>query len=156
MFIPLTSAERTLIKADFVAMVSGEGSLITIKYRTPLIAGAQPDIDPVYKNDRRITDAQEQTANAKCFMQIIHERNLKILGFGIVQAGDAIFYFLDTLNLQEPIAGKPALPNSVYFLDPQQGAWSPITKNIGPLRNYLAMELGNDAISQVVPCSLRK
>src|SRR4051812_41961527 len=120
MFPTLTATERMLIKSDYRGMVNGEGSLVTIKYRTLLAGGGTPDIDPVYKNDRRLANAEPVTTTAKCLIRIVHERDLKILGFGIIQVGDAILYFLDNLNLAEPIAGKPAILGSVYFVDPYQ------------------------------------
>ncbi len=156
MFPFLSSAELALVQNDFVQMVNGEGSLITINYRTVLSPGGQPVIDPVYKNDLRVQNSIEQTTTAKGMMQIVHARNLVILGFGIVQEGDAIFYFLDNLNLLEPITGKPALESTVYFIDPFGGKWNPILNDVGPLQRYLAMSLNNKAISKVVPCVLRK
>lgn len=156
MFFPaLTQYERNLIKADYKGMVEGEGSTVTIKYRTPLLPGAQADVDPVYKNDRRMANATEQTTTAKCIIRIVHERDLKILGFGIVETGDAIFYFLETLNLLEPLAGKPVVESSLYFTDPKLGEWVPVL-GAAALVRYLTMIIGNEAISQVVPCTLRK
>jgi hypothetical protein len=155
MFPFLSQAEIGLIQSDFTQMLQGEGSLVTLTYRTPLLAGSSPDPDPVYKFDRRLQDNDLETVSVRCFIQIVHARDLKILGFGIVQVGDAILYFLDTLNLQEPNAGKPVLPSTLFITDPHGNKWSPVI-DAGPLKNYLAMTLNNRAISQVVPCVLLK
>jgi hypothetical protein len=158
MFPALSAYERQLIKRDYREMVNGEGSTVQVKYRTPLLGGgSQPDVDPVYKTDRRQASSQLVTlpGGAKCIIRIVHDRDLKILGFGIVEAGDAIFYFLDSLNLLEPVSGKPALPQSLYFVDPLSGEWTPVLKEAGALVRYLAMIIGNEPIAQVIPCSLR-
>lgn len=137
-------------------MVNGEGSLVTIKYRTPLLAGSQPSPDPVYGNDTRVASSGLQTTTAKCMIHIVHERDFKILGFGIVQTGDSILYFLDNLNLLEPIAGKAVLPGTLFFIDPYGGQWMPILEDTGPLVRYLAMVINNEAMAQAVPCNLKK
>lgn len=151
----LSPYERKLVKQDFVQMVDGEGSTVTIKYRTPLQPTAAVDPDPVYKTDRRIQLEPEQVATAKCLIHIVHVKDLRILGFGIVQVGDAVLYFKDTVNLQSPLAGKPVINGTMYFIDPHGNQWVPVV-DPGALRNYLAMTLTNDAISEVVPCVLKK
>lgn len=147
--------ERKLVQQDFVGMVRVEGSTVTIKYRTPLIPAQPINPDPVYKTDRRVQLDDEQSTTAKCLIRIVHAKDLKILGFGLVQVGDAILYFLDTLNLEEPLTNKPVVVGTLYFIDPHGNQWVPVIDS-GPLKHYLAMVLADDAISQVVPCTLRK
>jgi hypothetical protein len=156
MFPFVSSYEMALIQNDYSSMLEGEGSDVTITYLIPVVPTAVPDPDPVYKYDRRIVSDQKPTLTARCFIQVVHERNLKILGFGLVHVGDAIFYFLDDFNLLEPIAGKPCQANSLYITDPYGGDWVPILGDVGPLKRYLSMVLGGLAVAQVVPCALKK
>lgn len=114
------------------------------------------DIDPVYRVDRGVYDAEATVENIPCIIQLVHERNLKILSFGVVEVGDALLYLEDTLNMDEPVTGKKPVPETLYFIDPQGNEWVPVPKDAGPLSRFLAMELGNQAIVQVVPCNLKK
>lgn len=157
MFPFLTPYEATLIQADYEHMLLGpDATKIDITYRSYLNNLLTPTIDPVYKNDTRSMGPPIILEGVPCMIQIVHQRNLQILSFGIVEAGDALFYFLQDLNLVEPLPGQPAIPDTMIFTEPQGGRWTPVQDDPGPLRRFLAMELGDQAIAQVVPCTLVK
>lgn len=156
MFPMLTPYEAQLIRRDWEAMLqSPEACKVQIKYYTK-IAQNMTTPDPVYDVDNVPYGPQVILDCVSCLIQIVNDRNLKILSFGIVEAGDAILYFSESLNLSEPVKGKPAIPDTFRFLDPTGNLWSPVLDDPGPLKRHLGMELGNQAIAQVVPCSLCK
>lgn len=136
-----------------------EASQVSLKFQT-LLLPANPttnsDLDPVYKVERGTYGKEVEIKCIPCILQIVHERMLKILGFGIVDVGDAILYFEDTFNLQEPAPGLRPIPETIFFIDSQGNEWVPILKDAGQLKRFLAMELGNQAIAAVVPCNLKK
>lgn len=154
--LPFVSAyEKALIQRDYNQMVSGEGSTAVLVWRTPVAPILQPEPDPVYKFDRRDQKGAEETLQAKCLIHIVGSKDLRILSFGILKEGDAVFYFLNTLNLKEPKKGKPVIQDSLYITDPHANKWSPVITS-GALKDYLAMTLNNKSIAEVVPCVLMK
>lgn len=155
MFPFVTAAEKALIQRDFNQMVSGEGSTAVLVWRTPLSPMQVANPDPVYKFDRRDQKSAEETLQAKAIIHIVNSKDLRILSFGILREGDAVFYFLNNLNLKEPVKGKPVIQDSLYINDPHGNKWSPVIAT-GGLKDYLAMTLNNQAISEVVPCVLAK
>lgn len=152
----LHPTELNLLKRDYHQAVHHDSS-VTILYHTYLDSTDPPVIDPVYHTDERELDqTQVVREDVPCITKIVHERDLKILGFGIVEVGDCIFYFPDNLNLLEPVLSKPVAPGTLYFRDALGNEWMPILKDTGPLRRYLTMVQDDNAISQVVPCTLRR
>lgn len=156
MFPGLSPMEMSLIRQDWRSMLhSPEACTVSLKFQTKLLPN-NPDLDPVYRVDRGAYGDEVEVKCIPCIIQIVNERNLKILGFGIVEVGDALLYFEDTLNLEEPTPGKKPVPETLFFVDSQDVEWVPVPKDAGPLSRFLATELGNQAIVQVVPCTLKK
>lgn len=155
MFPFVTAAEKALIQRDFNQMVYGEGSTVVLVWRTPLFPVQAADPDPVYKFDRRDQKSAEETLSTKALIHIVGSKDLRILSFGILREGDAVFYFLNNLNLKEPKKGKPVIQDSLYINDPHANKWSPVVAT-GGLKDYLLTTLNNMAISEVVPCVLAK
>jgi len=157
MFPMITPFEANLIRRDWEAMLhSPEASKVDLKYHATLGPGMQPSTDQVYKVDTTPYGPLVTVECIPCIIQIVNDRNLRILSFGIVEAGDAILYFSETLNLSEPVKGHVAVPDTFHFFDAIGNEWTPVLKDAGPLKRHLGMEFGQQAIAQVVPCTLRK
>lgn len=154
--LALSPAELAIVKADYRSMVQDDGTVVKLVWKTLVTPAAAPVLDPVYKIDARPQVMADQELTVRCVVKIVSPRDFQLLGFGILEVGDAVLYFLDTLNLQEPVAGKPVVSETLYFVDSQAAEWVPVTKEAGPLRRHLAMLLGNQPIATVVPCSLRR
>lgn len=156
--IGLTPYEMSLIRQDWRQMIQApEACSVTLRWQTYSQPTGTPVPDQVYKFDTRILDPTEQElSDVRCIIKIVHARDLKILEFGIVEVGDAIFFFEDTINLKEPITGKPVAEDTLYFIDPISGKWMPNIRQAGPLRRHLGMIIGNEAIAEVVPARLKK
>lgn len=149
--------EMALMKRDFNQMVDRpDGTKVTLRYTTYVVPGDEPDIDPVYKNDRRVQNTMPvEVEEVPCFQRIVHDRDLKILAFGILEVGDVIFYFKADVNLQEPESGSPAVPGSLVIVDSLENEWVPVVNLAGPLRRHLAMLIQDNAIAEVIPAKLR-
>jgi hypothetical protein len=146
-----TPVEFQMVKSDYRQMILGhDANNIEIRYRTPS-APTLTEVDPVYHRDGREYDPVEVVSLQKGVMKIVHERDLKLLAFGIVEVGDAIFYFLDTINLLEPTVGKPVILETLYFREPAGSDWTPNINQAGALKHHLAMTLKDQAIAEVVP-----
>lgn len=155
MFPFLAPHEIGLIRQDYRQMLASSDAIqVTLEYQS-LLAGQVSALDEVYHRETSRLETLRLT-KLPCLFRIVHERNLRVLAFQIVEVGDAIFYFPETLNLEEPVKGHPAVAETISFLEPQGSQWTPVLKDAGPLRRYLAMEFGGRAIAQVVPCTLRK
>lgn len=150
-----TPYERALINTDYAQQVMGGGTTVDIHYRQ-YVDGFPANPDPVYKNDRRQLTAEITKQNVPCILKIVEPRDVRILGFGIVEVGDAIIYFLEKIDLQEPICEKPAAVNTVYFVDSYGTKWNPVLEEVGALKRHLAMIVNNEAMAEVVVCKLRK
>jgi hypothetical protein len=151
----LTSQEITLLQADYDELLdSPEASSITIEYYAfePLEAD---DIDDVYgTNDR---GRRPVISVSICGIhQIVTDRNLALLSFGIFEVGDSIFYIRRDIDLQEAQDGFVAVPESVIFIDPGGVRWEPDLQNLGAAQDLLKARIGGIQICQAVPCHLEK
>lgn len=157
MFPFLMPSELNLIRRDYSDLVKApESNRITIRYSTWLNPSDSPQIDEVYGTDRREIDPNDVTVlKVPCVLKFVHARDLVLLAFGIVEEGDALFYFLDTVNLVEPVAGKPMVPGTLFFDDASGVTWAPFL-DPGPMNKYLAMLLRDQGGEQVVAAKLKK
>lgn len=150
-------AEIALIRRDFADLVRApESNKITLSYKTWQNPGDSPQIDEVYGTDRRVNSAVDVTVpNVQCVMSIVHARDLKLLAFGVINVGDVLFYFLDTINMQEPKAGFPLVPDTLFFQDVTGTKWTPVL-DPGPMGHYLVELLRDYGTAQVVAAKLKK
>ena len=153
----LSSAEFNMVRRHHGQAVEGNGSQVTIHYQTPADQDEAADIDPIYGHDRRTLATYPVTVErVPCLLRVVHGKDLKILSFGIVEVGDIILFFTDLLDLENPKDGKAVAPGTLYFTDIYENEWMPILKEVGPLKQHLGLILGNKALTQIVPCTLRK
>jgi len=138
-------------------MVLDDGTKVKVVYQTLAPPVGPAVVDPVYKIDQRPQQAQPvELPDVPCVIKVIAPHDQKILAFGILEAGDAILYFLDSFKLNEPVCGKAAVPQTIHFIDSLGTHWTPILKDAGPLLRHLQMIIANKAIAEVVPCSIKR
>lgn len=141
----LTAAEARQIRIDFNNNLNAaEASTITGYYSQ----FTNPTLDEVYSvKDYDAVDLYSITG--KALQHIVKPLDIRILSWGILDAGDCIFYFNKNLelNLEEL--------ETMYFVDPGGNKWNPVVRNNRAFTEYIRSRLGNTQIAQSVPCKLR-
>jgi hypothetical protein len=149
--------EVARIQHDYESVVKGQdGCKITIEYRTWQDPTAPPEIDDVYKVDRRLVAEENVTACVRAIQQIVKASDVKLLATTIVQVGDCILYFSTKQNLAEPEEGKPVVPDSMVFIDPSGIRWVPSLPHPSVVATGLVFRAGGIQIGQPVPCKIQK
>lgn len=154
----LSQSDVNLIYADFERNLrSSEASLVTLRWRTLLAPEGPPVKDEVYGIDDQNQEADEQTKeNVRTLQQIVGPKDYKLLQTGIVQTGEAIFYFSATLNMGEPNEGAPVVPGSLLIQTADGEVWQPKLRESAAIQRHLACRIGNKQISQAVVCEIYK
>lgn len=152
MFHALSSAEIAQIKHDFESLLlSPEATPVTINYWHATEAS---NPDDVYDVD----DAAKESVSVpdvRCLQHIVGHRDEEILDYGILHAGDAVFYFSVNLDLQSPMEGKPVFEDSIKIVDPDGIEWSPVLEDLGPLGKHLLTRIGGSQVAQSVAARLK-
>lgn len=142
----LSGFEVELIVRDFECLLTGcEASTITGEFAEPV----SPVVDDVYG----ITDATSWDMShftGKAIQKILNEFDEKSLGFGILKAGDCIFYLSTSLDLSE------GHPQTFEIIDPGGLRWVPVPREQNVYQHYLIHRIAQTQVAQVVPCRLKK
>lgn len=154
----LRPTEVALMRHDYENLVKSQDACeVTLEYLTFADPLAPPDIDPVYKTDRRISSAIKKTVpKVRCIQQVVNVGDVKFLATQIVTVGDCIFYFSNKQNLLEPLEGFPLVQDSLVVVDPSKTRWVPKLPYPGPLPASLVLRVGNSQIGQPMPCRIEK
>lgn len=139
--------EAKLIKRDFECLLASscESSIITGEFKTL----NSPILDEVYGiQDADSIDTTYFTG--KAIQQIVRKRDEDLLGFGILEAGDCIFYIQTALDLSQ---GEP---QTLEIIDPAGLHWVPVPRVQKLYQHYLLHRLGQTQVAQVLPCKLKK
>lgn len=143
----LNGIEASLIKRDYECMLatSCHASVITGEYKTPV----SPVTDAVYGiKDAASWDTTYFTG--KAIQQIVRKRDEDLLGFGILEAGDCIFYLQTGLDLSQ---GEE---ETLEIIDPGELRWIPVPRKQKIFQTYLLHRIGQTQVGQCLPCKLKK
>lgn len=140
----LTASEIGVMKSDFAELLnSPEATNVTITYKVPV----DPEVDPAYGT----TDAytwQTKTKKSRCIQKIVTARDEKILAFGILEIGECVLYLPTKLDLS--VDEYSSMIFTIVNVE-----WVPVPRDRKAFYNYLAYRIGNEQISEVVPCKLK-
>jgi len=142
----LNSIEVKLIQRDYECLLatSCHATTITGEYKTPV----NPVVDQVYG----ITDADSWSVThftGKALQQIVLKEDERLLSFGILEVGDAIFYLSTFIDLSQ------GYDQTFEIIDPDGTRWIPIPRK-HPLQRYLLHRIAQTQVGQVVPAKIKK
>lgn len=143
----LTETERNLIKRDFREFLdSHEPSDIIISFKTP----TNPQTDTVYGNVTADSWATE-TITARASQKILRPYDTDILRFGILEAGDCLFFLLETIDLTDL-----QYDSAIVKVKDTPTEWNLVPRRYASFHDYLGFRLSNSQVSQVLPCKLKQ
>jgi len=144
----LMGPEILMVQRDFSALLSSpEATELDFVYSSG-VGAATPDT--VFGVVDYANETQEITFPGRGIQEIVKPKDESLLKWGILEAGDSIFYISKDVNLDIGIDG------SLEILGPNNVRWSPVPKNLKEFYNYLLTRLGNSQLAQVIPCKLKK
>ena len=137
--------EANLILRDYKELLaSPEALVLTINYKTPVT----PVFDPVYQV-YTAASWTNSTLTPRAIQQIVKPTHNEVLKWGILEAGDCMFYLLNSVDLSvinydscEIVAGGVT--------------WIPVPVERKEFYNYLLHRLGSTQVGQVIPAKLKQ
>lgn len=143
----LNPVEMNEIQLEFGRMLNSfESCDIMIQYKLPTGTTVE---DAVY-GDTISTAWTQHQITTRASQEIIHPRNIKVLDWGILEAGDCIFYIATTVDLTV----IDELQNAVIVCNGVK--WLPVTRKLKAFYNYLLTRFGNGQVGQIIPCKLQQ
>jgi len=140
----LSAAELALIEQDHTDLLaSEETSDIVVHYSTPL----GPVVEhPVY-HTKTASGYSSDTLELRALQHIIKPQNYNITRWGILTAGDAVFYVPPDVDLS-------VIPDDNAYIMAGGLRWQPVPRTNKAFYNYLVERIGNKQFVQAIPCKL--
>lgn len=150
----LSSTQVNMIRKDWKALLSSPESTQVIlrynKYKT----GSISTFDDPYNYDKREIEDTFIEIPASCIQQVITERHIKILSYGIVELGESLFYFSPDFNFAEPDGANEVVLGSLNIVDPGGLVWHPVLEKVEQLERLLMLRIGEHQICQLIRGSI--
>jgi hypothetical protein len=143
----LRPSEANLVKRDYKELLAScEAVTLSIAYKVPV----NPVYDPVYK----VTTADSWTntviaPSPKAIQQIVKPVHYEVLKWGILEAGDCIFYLPNDIDLS-------SIDYDTCEITAVNVTWIPVPVKRKEFWNYLIHRLGDSQIGQVIPCKIKQ
>lgn len=147
----LRPEERQLMRRDGEELLNSAESIeLDIHYKVP----TNPVLNAAY--DTWTADSWTDaifTPKPKAIQKIIEpNRHYDIVRWGLLEAGDCIFYFSNNVNLKGTINGAMYDTATIVAAGVE---WQPIPISRKEFYNYLLWRLGSSQVWQVIPCKLK-
>lgn len=152
-FHGLRKREIRTIMRDFNLMVDGnDGIDVILEFIKPPSSVYDPAFgvyDPTPGEQLRLRDVNARTIQ-KILVKGESPRYDELLQFGYLQAGDCLFFFKTSVDLE-------IAPDETLTIIDQYGVrWTPIPKTIKDFYAYITARFEDGGICQVIPCTLEQ
>lgn len=142
------------MRRDFeILLKSPEASLITIKYFS---TGSEPETEAPSHEDETELVSDPEVLEIPSIHKTISERDLKALKFQLLEVGDSLFYISKTVNIAEPVPGKPIAPGTLSITDPSGIEWVPQVIDKATQEKLAAFHVGSISYCTVIACKNKK
>lgn len=137
--------EKSLILADYKRMLnSAEAMDLVIAHRVP--------VNPVTNSVYGTTTADSWTTveiETKAIQKLVHPKNEDILRWGILAAGDSIFY----IGIEVDLA---SIRFDTVVINAGNELWYPVPRKEKQFYEHIAWRIGNTQVGQCIAAKLKQ
>lgn len=147
----LSANEIALMQSDFSTLLNSPEAT-TVRFWSMRAADPLDSDDVFHVEDGEL---EEVSFTGKAIQHFVKPQDEQLLKFGIVEAGDCIFFTSTDYDLQFSGCIEGAVTIDAPYPD-NSVSWTPVPRERKEFFNYLITRLGNNQFSQVIPCKLKK